>query len=69
MVWIQIRTNVLYVLIWVQTVFKGNQQATKVTASKKRVGGACLKHVTSYRQNQTKNVSGDFDQVKLKLAC
>ena len=38
MVWIQIRTDVLSVLIWVQTVYKGNQQTTtKVPASKERV--------------------------------
>ena len=37
MVWIQIRTNILAVLIWVQTVCEGNQQTTKVAASKKRV--------------------------------
>ena len=29
MVWIQIRTNILLVLIWVQTVCKGNQQTHK----------------------------------------
>ena len=36
-VWIQISTNVLLVLIWVQAVFKGYQQMTKVVASKERV--------------------------------
>ena len=30
---VQIRTDVLLVLIWVQTVCKGYQQATKVAAS------------------------------------
>ena len=35
-VWIQIRTNILSVLIWVQTVCKGYQQMTKVTACKQR---------------------------------
>ena len=34
MVWIQIRTDILSVLIWVQTVCKGYQQRTKVAASK-----------------------------------
>ena len=37
-VWIQIRTDILSVLIWVQTVCKGYQQTTKVAASKGRVG-------------------------------
>ena len=32
-IWIQIRT----ILIWVQTVYKGYQQTTKVAASKERV--------------------------------
>ena len=37
-VWIQIRTDILLVLIWVQTVCKGYQQTTwKVAASKERV--------------------------------
>ena len=36
-VWIQIRTNILSVLIWVQTVCKGYQQTTKVDASEERV--------------------------------
>ena len=36
-VWIQIRTDILPVLILVQTVCKGYQQTTKVAASKERV--------------------------------
>ena len=36
-VWIQIKTNILLILIWVQTVCKAYQQRTKVTASKDRV--------------------------------
>ena len=36
-VWIQIRTDILSVLIWVQTVCKGCQQTTKVAAGKVRV--------------------------------
>ena len=36
-VWIQIRTDNLSVLIWVQTVCKGYQQTTKVAACKERV--------------------------------
>ena len=34
---IQIRTDVLSVLIWVQTICKGYQQTTKVAADKERV--------------------------------
>ena len=33
MVWIQIKTDVLLVLIWVQTVCKGYQKMTKVAVS------------------------------------
>ena len=36
-VWIQIRTDILSVLIWIQNVSKGYQQTTIVTTSKKRV--------------------------------
>ena len=36
-VWIQIRIDVLSVLIWVQTVCNSYKQTTKVTASKERV--------------------------------
>ena len=36
-VWIQIRSDVLAGLIWVQTVCKGSQQTTKVTTSGERV--------------------------------
>ena len=37
MVWIQIRTDIWSVLIWIQTVCKGCQQTTKVAASRQRV--------------------------------
>ena len=33
-VWIQIRTDILSVLIWVQTVYKGYQLTIKVAARK-----------------------------------
>ena len=36
-IWIQIRTDILSVLLWVQTVCKGYHQTTKVVASKERV--------------------------------
>ena len=35
--WIQIRTDIMSVLIWVHTVCKGYKQMTKVAASKDRV--------------------------------
>ena len=38
-VWTQIRTDMLLVLIWVQTVCKGFQQTAKVTTSKERIKG------------------------------
>ena len=44
-IWIQIRTDILSVLIWVQTVCKGYQPMTKVPASKERV--KILHHVMS----------------------
>ena len=37
MVWIRIRSHVLSVLIWFETVCKGNQQTTKVAASMEQV--------------------------------
>ena len=37
MVWTHIRTDILSVLIWVQTVSKDYQQITKVAASKEKV--------------------------------
>ena len=36
-VWIKIRTDILLVLIWVQTVCKGYQQMTKGAASKEMI--------------------------------
>ena len=36
-VWIQIRTDRISALIWIQTVCKGLQQITKVATSKSRV--------------------------------
>ena len=42
-VWIQIRTDRMSVLIWVQTVCKGYQQTIEVAASKERVC-ICVKH-------------------------
>ena len=43
-VWIQIRTDIMLVLIWVQTVCKGYLQTTKVAASKKRVNDVTRLH-------------------------
>ena len=45
-VWIQIRTDILSVLIWAQTVCRNYQQTTKVTASKEKVNA--FTHVLSY---------------------
>ena len=36
-VWIQIRTDIMLVLIWIQTVCKGYSQTTKVAINKERV--------------------------------
>ena len=36
-VWVQFRTDVVSVLIWVQTVWKDYQQTTKVAATKEKV--------------------------------
>ena len=46
MVWIQIRTNILSVLTWVQTVCKGYQQMTKVISSKVKDRHFCDSHLT-----------------------
>ena len=37
MLWIEISTDILSVLVWVQIVCKGYQQTTKVGTSKERV--------------------------------
>ena len=49
MVWIQIRTDILFILIWFQTICKGYQQTTKATASKERVFPDYLKESRSFR--------------------
>ena len=36
-VWVQFRTQVLWVLMWAQTVCKGYQQTTTVAGSRERV--------------------------------
>ena len=41
-VWIQIRTDMMSVLIWVHTVCKGYQETTKVAASKERIKCAAI---------------------------
>ena len=38
-VWTKIRTDILSVLIWVQTVCKDHQQTTKVAAGRQRADG------------------------------
>ena len=42
---IQIRADILSVLIWVQNVCKGYQQTTKVAASKERVNNPRQAHI------------------------
>ena len=54
MVWIQIRTNILLVLILVQTVCKVYQQTTKVVASNERVNDIQYEFIASHR------VANDF---------
>ena len=46
-VWIQIRTDIVSGLIWVQTVCKGYQQTAIVTARKERLK---FKHLLSHRK-------------------
>ena len=53
-VWIQIRTYVLSVLIWIQTICKVYQQTTKVTTSKERV--KCCKNLNMPEQKVQTNV-------------
>ena len=69
--WIQIRANILSVLIWVETVCKGYQQTAKVASSKERVNsikllitqnGNCgshgiYKHFSSQLKKQMKMLS------------
>ena len=49
-VWIQIRTDVLSVLIWVQTICKGYQQTTKVAACKEIVEHVDMCEVITYNR-------------------
>ena len=44
-VWIQIRTDILFVLNWVETVPKGYKQMTKAMASKEKVA------ISSFAEN------------------
>ena len=47
MVWIQIRTNVLLGLIWVQTVCKGYLQLAKISASKELINYLFCFHMSN----------------------
>ena len=50
-VWIKIRTDILLVLIWIQTVCHGKQQTVKVATSKEKVNHIPLIfkfHICSY---------------------
>ena len=40
-VWIRIRTNIMLVLICIQTICKGYQQTTKIPTSKEKIMKAC----------------------------
>ena len=44
-VWIQIRTDILSVLIWVQNVCEGYQQTTKIATSMERVKTIEIKEI------------------------
>ena len=70
-VWIQIKTNVLSVLIWAQTVCKGYQRITKVTASKERfrLCSMSVKYSQFPRLNGQSHLNGLFSSDKLKLKC
>ena len=46
-VWIQIRINVLSVLIWVQIVSKGYQQMTEVVVARKELNFRCASNLIS----------------------
>ena len=56
MVWIQIRTDVFSVLIWVQTVCKGYQQTKNVVASKQIFKVASNKKYNIFR-NVDQNIA------------
>ena len=60
-VWIQIRTNILWVLIWVRTVCKGYYQTTKVTDSKERV-----EKISNQNTHSNSMYSGNPKQVLLQ---
>ena len=49
-VWIQIRTDILLVLISVQTVWKGYKQTTKVTTGKERVANTSLNRNCAHKK-------------------
>ena len=53
-VWIQIRSDSLLVLIWVQTICKGYQQTTKVAASKERVNQLVIDCILFYYKSNAK---------------
>ena len=64
-VWIQIRSDILSVLIWIQTVCNGYQQMTKVAPSKESVKDRS-KNSTEYGPRRRKPVFGVADQGRLK---
>ena len=56
-VWIQIRRDILSGLIWVQTVYKGYQQTTKVVVSGQRVKTEQLLDTTFWLKSWLKSMS------------
>ena len=57
--WIKIKTNILFILNWVQTVCKGYPQTSKITTSKERVN-------LHMGLDATKSVFGVSDKASFK---
>ena len=53
MVWIQIWTDILSVLIWAQTLWKGYQQTTKVEIIPNKLMMPCKERVINAYKNHT----------------
>ena len=58
-VWIQIRTDILSVLIWILTICKGHQQTTSQLMG---VGTKTAKVISRRPVNAKENVNGSGDQ-------
>ena len=66
-VWIQIRTDILSILIWVQILCKGYQQTKEVTASKERIDETTEEKITM-DYFRTVLASSDFCHLLITLA-